>query len=109
MNLHAALTLLACLGHLAFAILVWLRRAQSRLALLLALLFLDAFTWNFAELAQQLSGSSEWGRVDRAFASLMPAIGLHVVLMFVGKARASRARLLAGYLVFGLIGLLSLA
>jgi two-component system, NtrC family, sensor histidine kinase HydH len=105
MNLHAALTLLACLGHLAFAILAWLRRAQSRLALLVAALFLDAFTWNFAEFAQQLFGRGEWWRVDRAFASLMPALCLHVVLMFVGKARTWRALLTTSYAGFCLIGL----
>jgi len=107
MNLHAALTLLACLGHLAFAILAWLRRAQSRLALLLAALFLDVFTWNFAEFAQQLSGAGEWWRVDRAFSSVMPALCLHVVLMFVGKARSSRGLLITAYVGFGLIGLAS--
>ena len=107
MNLHAALTLLACLGHLAFAILAWLRRAQSRLALLVAALFLDAFTWNFAEFAAQLSGTGEWWRVDRGFSSLMPALCLHVVLRFVGKARSSRGRLLTAYVAFGLIGLVS--
>jgi two-component system, NtrC family, sensor histidine kinase HydH len=100
MTLHSAFTLLACLGNLAFAIIAWLCRARSRLAVLLAVLFFDVFAWNFADLAYQLSGARGWQRVDRAAASLMPALALHVVLMFVGRAGALQRRVLAGYFAF---------
>lgn len=82
------LSVVACAGHLAFALVVWLRRGKSPVARLLALLFLDAFAWNFAELAAALTGGAEWHRIDRFFASLMAAIALHVVVVFVGRAKA---------------------
>jgi signal transduction histidine kinase len=103
MDTHWALSIAACSGHLGLAILIWLRRGQSRIARVLTLLFLDMFAWNFADLACHLSGAEEWHWVDRIFSSLMPALGLHVVVMFVGKARALRKLVWASYLVFGLI------
>ena len=90
MGLHGALSVVACAGHLAFAIAVWLRRKKSPIAPLLALLFLDTFGWNFAALARELGGGHEWRVVDRVLATFMPALALHVVVAFVGRARALR-------------------
>jgi signal transduction histidine kinase len=103
MDPHWALSIAACSGHLGLAILIWLRRGQSRMAWVLALLFLDTFAWNFADLARHLSGAEEWHWVDRIFSSLMPALALHVVVMFVGKTRTLRKLVWASYLAFGLL------
>jgi signal transduction histidine kinase len=94
-------TAVACVGHLAFALLAWARRAKSPLGGVLALLFFDAFVWNFAALAHELSGAVAWGYVDRSFSSLMPALALHVVVAFVGRARRLRSLVLTTYLAFG--------
>ncbi|MFZ5894580.1 MAG: ATP-binding protein [Myxococcota bacterium] len=90
MDAHGVVSAIACAGHLAFALLSWSRRRQSPVAPWLALLFLDAFTWNFADLAYALTGVQAWHYIDRAFSSLMPAFALHVVVVFVGRARALR-------------------
>ena len=90
MDLHGVFSVVACAGHLAFALLVWSRRGASPIAPLLALLFLDAFGWNFAELAHSLAGGREWRIIDRAFSSFLPAIALHVVIVFVGRGKALR-------------------
>jgi two-component system sensor histidine kinase HydH len=100
-------TAVACTGHLAFAILAWTRRARSPLGGLLALLFFDAFAWNFAGLAYELSGARVWQVVDRSFSSLMAALAFHVVTVFVGRARQLGRVVTLSYLVFGGIALVS--
>jgi two-component system, NtrC family, sensor histidine kinase HydH len=90
-TLHGVLSVVACAGHLAFALVVWMRRGKSPIAPLLVLLFLDAFAWNFAALAHAQSGAREWHVVDRVFSSFMAAIALHVVVVFVGRAKARKS------------------
>jgi signal transduction histidine kinase len=97
MHLHGVLSVVACAGHLALALVVWLRRGKSPIAPLVSLLFLDACVWNFAELAAELSGAVEWRIVDRTFSSFMAAIALHVVVAFIGSAKALRNVVRAGY------------
>lgn len=105
MDAHGVITALACAGDLAFGALAFLRRSKSPLAGLIALLFFDAFIWNFATLAYELSGRPYWHSVDRLFSSLMPAIALHVVIAFIGRGRKMRPVWVAGYVVFGAVGL----
>ncbi len=105
MQVHQLLTMVACAGHLAFAILAWQRASQSRIAAALTVLFLDVFAWNFAELAQELSGARQWGLVDRFFSSLLPALGFQVVVSFVGKAKSLQRLVLLAYVGFGLLAL----
>ena len=97
MSLYEALSAIACAGYLAFSALAWQRSGQSRIAAVLAVLLLDVFAWNFAELAHGLSHARAWALVDRFFASLMPALGLHVVALFVGKSKALERYILGGY------------
>lgn len=107
MDLHGGLSVVACAGHLAFAIVVWLRRGRSPIAPLLTLLFLDAFTWNFAALAAALTGAHEWSVVDRFFSSFMAPLALHVVVVFVGRAKSLANVLYVAYalgLVLALVG-----
>lgn len=100
MDRHVTLNVIACSGNLAFAILVWFSRGTSRVAFWLSLLFLDAFIWNFADTAYNLSGVEQWHAIDRIFASLMPALALHVVISFVGRAQRLRSALFANYALF---------
>ncbi len=111
MDAHVILTIVTCALHLAFAALIWWRRGKSPLAAPLALLFLDAFAWNFADLAHEVSRSRDWHRVDRFFSSLMPVLVLEVVVTFVGRARALNRPLRVCYALSALValgGLLSL-
>ncbi len=105
MDGYGVMTVMACAGHLAFGMLAFVRRSRSALGGLMALLFFDAFVWNFASLAAELSGSVAWSRVDRAFASLMAPLALHVVVVFVGRRRALRRLVGAAYVTFAAVGL----
>ncbi|HEY3234503.1 MAG TPA: hypothetical protein VGJ84_07290, partial [Polyangiaceae bacterium] len=97
MDAHQVLDVIACVGHLAFAAFALSRFQKSPLAFPLALLFLDAFAWNFADLAYELSGAIEWHLIDRFFSSFMPALMLHLIVVFVGKTRALRWTVRAAY------------
>ena len=85
MSLNEALSALACAGYLAFATMAWRRSGQSRIAAVLSVLLLDVFAWNFAELAQGVTGAHSWAKVDRFFASLLPALAFHTVTLFVDR------------------------
>jgi len=105
MDGHGVMTVMACAGHLAFGMLALVRRSKSALGGLMALLFFDAFVWNFASLAAELSGSVAWSKVDHIFSSLMAPIALHVVVVFVGRRRALRGLVAAAYAAFAAVGL----
>jgi len=105
MDGHGVMTVFACAGHLAFGSLAFMRRTKTPLGELMALLFLDAFGWNFASLAYELSGAKIWASVDHFFSSMMAAIALHVVIVFVGRARALRRVVVGAYVLFASIGL----
>jgi two-component system, NtrC family, sensor histidine kinase HydH len=106
---HGVVTVIACAGHLAFGILAFLRRSRSPLGGLMACLFLDAFLWNFAGLAHELTGSPLWKHVDHFFSTMMSAIALHVVVTFVGRSRRYQPLIIGAYLVFATLALLSAA
>jgi two-component system sensor histidine kinase HydH len=98
MSPHDWLSVAACTGHLGLACLVLLRRWPSPLALPIALLSVDLFGWNFADLAYSVSGAPVWHYVDRALSPFGPPLVLHVVAVFVGRLRQLRPVLLAAYL-----------
>jgi two-component system, NtrC family, sensor histidine kinase HydH len=97
----------ACVGHFAFALVLWLRRDRGNIALPLALLFFDTFAWTFAELAYSQTKAVEWHWVDHAFSSWLPALMAQVTAGFVGKVRSLRRALLALYVLSGLVAALS--
>jgi signal transduction histidine kinase len=105
MDGHGVVTVIACAGHLAFGTLAFQRRSRSALGGLIALLFFDAFAWNFASLAYELSGQRLYNLVDHFFSTLMAAIALHVVVVFVGRSKQLRLPVIAAYALFGSIGL----
>lgn len=107
MDAHGFISAIACAGHLGFAQLAWSRRGRSPVAPWLASLFLDAFIWNFADLAFALSGDALWRSIDRIFSSLMPAFALHVVIVFVGRARSFTNLIALVYAAFFAVALVS--
>lgn len=90
---HTLVSAVACVGHLAFALVLWLRRDRGNLALPLSLLFLDTFLWTFAELAFLLTGAVEWHWVDHGFSSWLPVLTVQVIAAFVGRTRQLRPTL----------------
>ena len=97
----------ACVGHLAFALVLWLRRDRGNIALPLSLLFFDTFGWTFAELAFAQTGAVEWRWVDHALSSWLPALMVQVTASFVGKTRPLRPSLIAFYGVSAFVATLA--
>src|SRR6185436_1223157 len=94
---HTVISAAACAGHLAFALVLWLRRDRANIALPLALLFFDTFVWTFAELAFSWTHAAEWRVIDRVFSSWLPVLTVEVMAGFVGKSKALRSTLRALY------------
>jgi two-component system sensor histidine kinase HydH len=84
---HTLVSAAACVGHLAFALVLWLRRDRGNIALPLSLLFFDTFVWTFAEFAFSLTHAVEWHWVDHAFSSWLPVLTVQVIAAFVGRAK----------------------
>jgi len=97
----------ACVGHFAFALVLWLRRDRGNIALPLSLLFFDTFAWTFAELAFSQTKVIEWHWIDHAFSSWLPALMVQVTAGFVGKVRPLRRTLSVLYGVSALVAVLS--
>ncbi len=103
------MSLLACGGILALALVVLRHATRNPLALPLGLWSVDLFIWNFATLAYALSGSRSWHYLDVTFSPFTPPLALHIVLVFVGKLRPLRGVLVLAYLAFTLLSLSSAA
>jgi two-component system sensor histidine kinase HydH len=99
MNAHDTLSVVTCVGHLGFALLVFTRRERSPLAVSLMALFGTAFAYTFAELAFHLTGERAWHYIDRCCSSFMAVLLLQLVVAFVGAGRALRAVLRLGWLL----------
>lgn len=104
---HTLVSAVACVGHLAFALVLWLRRDRGHLALPLSLLFLDTFLWTFAELAFSLTGAVEWHWVDHAFSSWLPVLTVQVITVFVGRSKPLGPTLRVLYVTAALIAMTS--
>jgi signal transduction histidine kinase len=109
MTFHAWLTLVACVGELALALVAALRGSRSPLALPLALLSLALFGWNFANLAFLLSGNPAWRWLDVAVSPLGTPFALHFLLGFAGRTRELRSPLIGCYAYYGALSLASLS
>lgn len=64
----------------------------------IAILSIDMFIWNFAMLGYQLTGNQGWRWLDNTFSPFTPALAMHIVLIFVGKAKQYRYPLILAYL-----------
>ena len=94
MNTHDTLSVVTCVGHLGFAILVSVRRERSPLAVSLFALFATAFAYTFADLAFKLSGEPTWHYIDRFCSTFMAVLLFQLVATFVGARRVLRRPLL---------------
>ena len=106
MTLHHAISMVASVGELAFALLALTRAAKSPVARALALLSMALFAWNFAAAFYEISGNPAWRLLDVTVSPLTSPLALHFVLTFVGQRRRLRGLLAAAY---GVLGSLSLA
>jgi two-component system, NtrC family, sensor histidine kinase HydH len=88
MTWYVLVSAVACAGHLALALVLWLRRDRANIALPLSLLFLDTFVWTFADLAYSLTRAGVWHWLDHAFSTWLPLLCVEVIAAFVGKGRA---------------------
>ena len=99
--------LLASVGHLVLAVLCLVRGGKSSLSRPLLLLCLDLFGWNFATLAQHVTGAPLWDWVDAVLTAMSPPLALHLVVTFVGTRRVHSRPLQAAYIAFGALALVS--
>lgn len=93
------MSFLASAGNLALAVLVVLRRSESALARPLAVLCLDLFVWNYANMAYGATGVVEWHFIDVIASPWTAPLMLHVALVFVGRLRKLAPVLVLAYLV----------
>lgn len=95
---HQWIGAITCAGHLGLVLLLVLHRVRSPLRIPVVLLALDMFTWNFAELAYSISRVALWHRIDRAASPFTLPLAVHVIAVFVGRARKLRVVIIAAYL-----------
>ncbi|XXF79206.1 ATP-binding protein [Myxococcaceae bacterium GXIMD 01537] len=109
MTSQAWVSLVACAGLLALAVLALARVGRSPLALPLSLLAISLSTWNFASFAHSASGEPGW-RFMVLMAALMTApCALHLILAFVGRRRQLAWAVFATYGLFGAAAAAALA
>jgi|GEM_PF-484568 len=85
---HEWLTIASCAGHLGLATIALRQLAKSPLALPLALLCLDLFAFNAADVAHHVTEAPHWLWLDAFCTSLMVPLAIRFALAFVGKSRA---------------------
>ena len=106
-TLDITLTLVASAAFLAIAVVAALRGRQGRnaepVAWVLAVLCLDLFVYNIAQLIADLMGRSQpfWPWLNAAAACGAMAFSYHLVIAFVGQRRKHRAALVVSHLYFG--------
>ncbi|MFC1609677.1 ATP-binding protein [Myxococcota bacterium] len=101
------ISLAACIGHLALALVVLLRGAGNPLRVPLVLISLDFFVWNFAQWAHRTSGNEMWHWLDTTFSPIGPPLVFHFVTVFVGRSRKLRPVVIAAFAGFGVLSLWS--
>jgi len=94
-------TLIACVGEAAVAVLLALRAWGSPLATPLMILSVDLFAWNFAQLGYYRSGHIAWHLLDMVASPLGIALTFQFMLRFLGRSRQLRVPLLAVFAYYG--------
>ncbi len=102
---YAWLQLGSCVGQVALVALLVGRGRQSPLVRPLALLCLDFFAFNAADVASEFSDARGWNLLDATASSLLTPIVLDLFLVFTGRRRSLGWLLWASRAVFGGIGL----
>ncbi|HUJ59670.1 MAG TPA: ATP-binding protein [Kofleriaceae bacterium] len=107
MTLDAAawVALLSCVGQVALVSLLVGRGRQSPLVRPLALVCLDFFAFNAADLASRFSPARGWNLLDVTCASLLMPLVLDFFLIFTGRRRSLAWLLWACRSAFGAIAL----
>ena len=105
LDTHEWITIVACAGHLALAIVALGRISRSPLALPLGLLCLDYFGFNAADVAQHLTGGDPWRWLDAVLASVLAPLSVRFALAFVGRSRSLKWLSHCFDFYFGLIAL----
>lgn len=100
MTAYHWISLVTCAGHLTLAILSIMRGWKSPLALVLALLAIDLFSWNAADVAADFSASEAWNRLDHVASAMTMPLAFHFVLLFLGRARELRRVIKLSYFAF---------
>jgi signal transduction histidine kinase len=98
---------LSCIGLLALALLGIWRSGGSPLGLRLSLLCLSLFSWQLAQLAEALTGGTEWHALNVSISPLSVPLALDFTLAFTGRLRErarTRFACWAGYSVLALLG-----
>lgn len=105
LGLRESITLASCAGQLVLATIALLRLSRSPLSLPLALLCLDLFAMNAADVGGHVTDAPRWIWLDATAASLMSPLALQLALAFVGRRRSLRAVGVAAWLYYGGIAL----
>jgi len=101
------ITLVACGGQLALALVLFIRGARSPLAMTLGWLCVVLFGWNFCQFAHAKSGLMTWRYIDVSISPLTTPAVLHFVVVFVGARVRFRWLVIASYAVFGALSAVS--
>ncbi len=105
LDTHEWITIVSCAGHLSLATIALRRISKSPLALPLALLCLDLFAFNAADVAGHLTGAPQWRWLDAVFTSLMVPLAIRFGLAFVGRTRSMGWMTRAFDLYFGVVAI----
>jgi signal transduction histidine kinase len=109
MTTSQTVSLAACVGQLALALLCVARATRSPMAVPLALLCLDIVGWTGAGLAYELSGVSSWHWIDHALTPWTPPLAMNFLLVFVGRRRELAPALRLVVVACGVLSAASLA
>lgn len=94
-------SLVACAGLLALAVLALVRVGRSPLALPLSLLSIALSTWNFAAFAHSGAAEEGWRLISLVAALMTAPCTLHFILSFVGRRRQLAWAMFGTYGLFG--------
>jgi signal transduction histidine kinase len=108
MTSQAWVSLVACAGLLALAVLALARVGRSVPALPLSLLSIALSTWNFTDFAYARSGEAGWRFIAITTALMTVPFTLHFVLSFVGQRRRLSWAMFSAYAAFGAVALAAL-
>ncbi len=108
MTSQAWVSLVACAGLLALAVLALARVGKSVPALPLSLLAIALSTWNFTDFAYARSGEAGWRYIAITAALMTVPFTLHFILSFVGQRRRLAWAMFSTYAVFGAAALAAL-
>ncbi len=106
MSLDEWVQLAACGGHLALGMATFVSGKGSPLRMPLTLLCINLFAWNFADWANRVTDVVLWDWLDATASPLAVPLALHVILAFVGKARARWRWLTVAYVICAAISAL---